>query len=55
MVLVLAAQIIYVTIIFCFLLPFLFSFIFAYLLIIANVLFAQAYRETLEKLAALAV
>ena len=55
MVLVLAIQLIYMTVILCLLIPFLFSFIFAYLLIIANVLFAQAYREALEKLAASAV
>ena len=51
MVMVLASQILYFTIVLCILIPFLFAFVFAYLLIIADVLFAQAYKEATEKLA----
>ncbi len=50
MVMVLAAEVFYLTIILCIVIPFLFAFIFAYLLIMANVLFAQAYREAIGKL-----
>lgn len=48
----LAMEILYFTIVLCLLIPFLMSFIAGYILIIANVLFAQAYREGLEKIAA---
>jgi MFS family permease len=52
MVMVLAAEVLYMTIVLCIVIPFLFAFIFAYLMIMANVLFAQAYREAVAKLAA---
>lgn len=52
MVMMLAVQIIYMTIILCFLLPFLLAFISAYLSIILFALFAQAYREGVQKLEA---
>jgi hypothetical protein len=52
MVMVLAAEVFYMTIVLCIVIPFLFAFIFAYLMIMANVLFAQAYREAVAKLAA---
>jgi hypothetical protein len=50
MVLIFATQIIYMTIIFCILLPFLLAFISAYLSIIAFTLFAQAYSDGAIKL-----
>ena len=49
MLLIVAMQIIYMTIILCFLLPFLFSFVTAYLTIIIFTLFAQAYSEGVAK------
>lgn len=52
MALMLVLQILYMTVILCIIVPFLMAFISAYLMIIANVLFAQAYREGIEKLAA---
>jgi uncharacterized membrane protein len=52
MVMVLAAEVFYMTIILCIVIPILFAFIFAYLMIMANVLFAEAYREAVAKLAA---
>ena len=50
MVLMFVTQIIYMTIIFCILLPFLFAFISAYLSIIVFTLFAQAYSDGVMKL-----
>jgi hypothetical protein len=50
MVLMFATQIIYMTVIFCILLPFLMAFISAYLSIIAFSLFAQAYSDGVAKL-----
>ena len=50
MVLMFVTQIIYMTIIFCILLPFLLSFISAYLSIIVFTLFAQAYSDGVAKL-----
>lgn len=50
MLLVLAIQIVYMTIILCILVPFLLAFAGAYLGIVVSVLFAQAYREGVDKL-----
>jgi hypothetical protein len=52
MILVLVLEILYMTLILCIVIPFISAFISAYLLIIADVLFAQAYRDAQEKLAA---
>jgi len=52
MILIFAMQIIYMTIILCILLPFLFAFVSAYLTIIVFTLFAQAYRDGVMKLEA---
>ena len=46
----LTVQILYFTIVLCILVPFLMAFVIGYLLIVANVLFAQAYGEAIEKL-----
>jgi len=51
MVLSFAIQILYFTIIFCCLLPFVMAFIMMYFMIIASILFAQAYRVGVQKLA----
>ncbi|MCK6626441.1 MAG: DUF4013 domain-containing protein [Anaerolineae bacterium] len=51
MVLSFAIQILYFTVIFCCLLPFVMAFIMMYLMIIASILFAQAYRTGVQKLA----
>jgi uncharacterized protein DUF4013 len=48
--LLLVIEVLYFTIILCIAVPFLMAFISAYLLVIANVLFAQAYREGLQRL-----
>jgi hypothetical protein len=50
MLMIFALQILYMTIVLCIVVPFLMIFITAYLVIIAGVLFAQAYREGIEKL-----
>jgi uncharacterized protein DUF4013 len=52
MAVVLVAQVLYMTIILCILLPFVFAIIGAYLTLIAAVVFAQAYAEGLAKLEA---
>jgi hypothetical protein len=46
-----AIQILYFTVIFCCLLPFVMAFVMMYVMIIASVLFAQAYEAGVKKLA----
>ena len=50
-VLIFAMQILYMTIILCIVIPFLMAFLIAYVTIVANALFAIAYREGSEKMA----
>jgi hypothetical protein len=52
MVMMIAVQILYFTIVLCILLPFLMAFVYAYLTIVSFTLFARAYREGMEKLEA---
>lgn len=55
MVLSFAMQILYFTIVLCCLVPFVTIFVVMYMMVIGSVLFAQAYREGIERLASPAV
>jgi hypothetical protein len=52
MVMIFAIQVLYLTIILCILVPFLMMFVMTYLTIVALALFAQAYKDGQDKLAA---